>query len=270
MFRFITKIVNKLRPIHRLYVTYDSGGKYRPTIILLHGVAATSKTWDVLIKELDLNIYRVIAIDLLGFGKSPKPKNCDYSTNDHVRYIRKTIKKLNILKPYILVGHSMGSIISARYCRMYSWEVEQVFLLSPPIYFKDMSSHGVLSRKKTDLYMNAYQFMMDNKDFTITHSKRLRSIFRIEDGIDVREDTWDSFRLSLDNTIINQTAYDDIKNAELPVHVYYGSMDEFLVQESVNKLSVFDHVDITKLSAVNHAVGTKFAREVARRIEKTY
>lgn len=270
MFRFVKKIFYRLKPIHRLHIAFDSGGADKPTIILLHGIAATSKTWDTLIKELDLETYRVITMDLLGFGKSPKPTNCEYSTKDHVRYVRKTIKKLNILKPYVIIGHSMGSIVTTRYCRMYPWDIDQAFLLSPPIYFKDTSGHRILAQKKTDLYMNAYQFMIDNKDFTITHSRRLRNLLRVDDGIDVAEETWDSFRLSLNNTIIDQDMFSDIKNAEMPIHIYYGSMDEFLVQESVNKLSEFDHVDITKLSVVNHSIGTKFAREVARRIEKTF
>ena len=266
MFKLFENLLNNLKPIRPLHIAFDSGGKHKPTILLLHGIAATSSTWDFLIKDLDTKKYRVVALDLLGFGLSPKPINCKYTVEDHVNYIHRTLRKLNISAPYKIVGHSMGSIISARYCSRYHKGIKEAILLSLPLYLKDSTLHTNISRTQTDFYLNAYQLLSQKKDFTISNSRILRKILRVNDGIEVNEENWNSFRLSLINTIVNQNTYNDIKSLEIPVHIIYGNMDEFLVQDSVNKLSVFNHVKVTKLLAINHAVGLRFAKEVAKLI----
>jgi pimeloyl-ACP methyl ester carboxylesterase len=262
------KFLNIFTPTRSLYVAFDSGGRRKPTVVLLHGIAATSKTWDLLIKELDTDAYRVIALDLLGFGKSPKPVACGYNVDDHVASVHKTLKKLRVRKPYKIVGHSMGAIISARYCRQYPKEIKEVYLLSLPLYLKDSELHTNISRTRTDFYLKAYEFLSQNKDFTIKNSQIIRKLLRIDDGIEVTEENWNSFRLSLKNTIIKQDAYNDIKNTKLPVRIIYGTLDEFLVQKIVDKLATFKNVKITKLQTINHMVGSRFAKEVARQITK--
>lgn len=265
MFKFLKHLIKRLKRAPALYVAFDSGGKNKPTIVLLHGIAATSKTWKPLLEELDTEVNRVIVLDLLGFGKSIKPANCNYTVDDHVSYIRKTLKKLKIKKPYKLVGHSMGAIIAARYGSLFSRDIEKLYLLSLPVYH-DLSSATIIARKAKDFYLRAYEFILQNKDFTIKNSQLIRSLLRIEDGIDITESNWDSFKLSLKNTIIRQDTYNDIQNTKFPVCVMYGSFDEFLVQEIVDNLSSFENVDVIRLSAVSHLMSARFAREVAKNI----
>jgi pimeloyl-ACP methyl ester carboxylesterase len=264
MFKYFRKILNYLRPIQPLNVAYDRGGKRRPVIILLHGVAATSRTWDPLINILDMKKFRVIAIDLLGFGESPKPIDCEYAVEDHIRYLRKTIKKLKIRKPYRIVGHSMGSIIAARYCRYYPDGIKEVYLLSLPLYFKNIELHNALSIRHTNLYLGLYESLANKKNFTINVSKYLRKMLKIGDGIDVNEANWNSFRLSLKNTIINQDTYDDISNLSIPVNVIYGDLDQFIVKSNISKLSIFENVKITKISLVDHSISPRYAQKLAR------
>lgn len=263
MSEFIKLFLNKLKPIKLLHVAFDSGGKRKPTIILLHGIAATSNTWNPLIKELDLKKYRVVSIDLLGFGQSPKPFDCKYTIEDHIKYIRKTIKKLKITKPYKIVGHSMGSIIAARYGRMYFEEIDKLYLLSLPLYFKDDELHTKISRKHTDLFLKIYDFISQKKKFTISSSQNLRKFLRINDGIEVNDETWDSFRLSLKNTIIKQNTYDDINNIIVPIEIIYGALDQFMVQENISKLAIFSNINVTRLNFVDHSIGARFAKKVS-------
>ncbi len=267
MLNQIKKLINIFKPTPILHIAFDSSGNSKVTIVLLHGVAATSNSWEPFIKQVDVNKYRVVAIDLLGFGRSPKPENIMYDIRDHLKSIHKTINRLNLKKPYILVGHSMGSIISARYCNDYQSEVAKAYLLSLPVYINDIKGQTIVARKQTDVYFKAYDFLMHNKKFTIMHSQNIRKLLRVSDGIDVNEENWNSFRLSLKNTIINQDSYNDVINSIVPIHIYYGALDEFLVQENVNKLAEYSHVNVTRISAVNHAVGMRFAKKVIEQIE---
>jgi len=268
MIGFLKTFFTKFHPIETLHIAFDSGGKNKPTIILLHGIAATSSTWNNLLKELNVVNNRVIAIDLLGFGKSPKPEGCNYGVDDHIKYLQKTIKKLKIKGEFKIVGHSMGSIIASRYCLYYPWHIKEVFLLSPPIYIDKGELKNIIERGRTDFFMNIYKFLSEQKDFTINVSNRLRKLLNIQSGMEVDESTWGSFRLSLINTIVKQNTYNDIKNLIMPVRIIYGALDEFLIQESIDSLNGQNQITVTKLAAVDHVIGDKFAKEAAVQISK--
>lgn len=265
MFNIFKNFLKNLIPIKSLHIAYDSGERDLPVVVMIHGIAATSKTWDPLVKELQ-GKYRLICLDILGFGKSPKPVVCEYGVDDHVQYIQKTLNKMRLKKPFIIIGHSMGSIIAVRYAIKNPKTVKKLFLMSPPIYHLDGKGQTIFARKQTDAYMNAYDFLTKNKEFTIKHSGRLRKFFNVNDGIEVTNENWNAFRLSLQNTIINQNIFEDIKNTKIPISIIYGALDEFLISESVNLLSDFKNVTITKITTVDHAVSGRFAREVAKQI----
>lgn len=261
IFRYLKNI---FIPKPSLYVAFDSGGKNKQTIVLLHGIAATSKTWDMLINALGTNNYRIIALDLLGFGQSPKPLGYKYDVEDHIASVHKTLKKLKISKPFTIVGHSMGGIIASHYCTVYPNEIRNMYLLSLPIYLNDDISQTIIARTRTDLYLEAYKLLAEKKDFTITNSQLIRKILLIKDGIDVNEDNWNGFRLSLINTIVKQNTFYEIMDTKIPVCIVYGSLDEFLIQESINKLAALNKVNITKLDGVDHTIGKRFANELVK------
>jgi pimeloyl-ACP methyl ester carboxylesterase len=268
MFRFIRHLVNVFKPQQVLHVAFDSGGRRKPTIVLLHGIAATSNTWKPLIKHLDSDSNRIVAIDLLGFGESPKPTNCKYDVNDHAEYVRRTIKRLRIKRPFKIVGHSMGAIIAAHYSYLYPDDINEVYLLSLPLYNVD-ETLSIIARKRTGFYMKAYEFIMQNKDFTIKNSQFLRKLLKIDDGIDVTEETWNSFKLSLKNTIIAQDSYGEISNTKIPTHIIFGKLDEVIVPDNIKTLTAFKHVTITKLGGINHLLSEKYADVVAKHIYGT-
>ena len=54
----------------KLHVALDHGVGH--TVVLVHGIASSSVTFDNVVPLLGHH-HRVIAIDLLGFGKSPRP-----------------------------------------------------------------------------------------------------------------------------------------------------------------------------------------------------
>lgn len=266
MFKSVKIFLDNIFLPRTLHVATDIGSKSKPVIILLHGIAATSGTWDLFIKEIDITKYRVIALDLLGFGQSPKPMGCNYTVEDHVDYVRRTIKKLKIKHRYMVIGHSMGSIIAARYCRLYYKEVKSAYLLSLPLYINKPGSLKRLVDRQIDVYFAAYRFLLENKDFTINNSQNLRKLLRVYDGMDVTEDNWEGFRLSLKNTIIKQDVIGDIQYTKVPINIFYGDMDELLPQKSVDELSLIKKVKVTKLQMVGHLVGARFAKLVAQAI----
>ena len=91
----------------------DWGKSDDPPILMLHGLAQTCRTWDLVALALSDN-YRSITIDQRGHGDSSWSTNQDYSHNTLLDDTIKIIDKLNLDK-FILVGFSMGGKIALNY-----------------------------------------------------------------------------------------------------------------------------------------------------------
>ena len=113
-------------------------------LVLVHGYLSDSTYWRTIVPELSKH-YQVIAIDLLGFGKSPKPASADYSLDEHVTALAETIKQVTN-KPIILVGHSMGSLVSARFAAQYPDAVARLLLCNMPLFPDAVQAREVIKR----------------------------------------------------------------------------------------------------------------------------
>lgn len=79
-------------------------------LLLVHGFGASVYSWRFLVDEL-AKTHRVIAIDLKGFGDSPKPLDDAYTLRDQVALVTAFIRERD-LRNLTLVGHSYGGGVS--------------------------------------------------------------------------------------------------------------------------------------------------------------
>lgn len=91
---------------------YVDEGQGEVTYLLLHGQPTSVYLWRNIILHLRRK-GRVVAPDLIGFGKSDKP-SIDYSFQDHRTYIQAFVDQLQ-LKNVVLVVHDWGSGIGFDY-----------------------------------------------------------------------------------------------------------------------------------------------------------
>jgi len=92
----------------------DEGRKGSFPVLLLHGVPAWSYIYRKMIPVLSDAGFRVIAPDLVGFGKSDKPDNRSWhSLQNHIDYIDGLIQYLDI-SDIVLFGQDWGSMIGLR------------------------------------------------------------------------------------------------------------------------------------------------------------
>ncbi len=87
-------------------LAYRDQGTGKP-ILLLHGFGASSYTWRHVEPALLTSGYRVLTLDLKGFGLSDKPFDEDYSIFDQAALVSQFIDYLG-LKKLSVVGHSLG------------------------------------------------------------------------------------------------------------------------------------------------------------------
>ena len=92
----------------------DEGNQNAPTILLLHGEPSWSYLYRKMIPILSDNNFRVIAPDLIGFGKSDKPaEQSDYTYQKHIKWMTTFIENLD-LNNIILFCQDWGGLIGLR------------------------------------------------------------------------------------------------------------------------------------------------------------
>jgi len=101
--------------------------KNTQTIILIHGFRGTHHGLELIAKHI--HGLDVIIPDLPGFAEGDTLKR--YDLESYVEWLAKFIKKQNLQKPPILLGHSFGSIVSAAYAAKYHDTIEKLILVNP-------------------------------------------------------------------------------------------------------------------------------------------
>src|SRR4029453_5611797 len=87
----------------------EDGPREKPTIVFLHGFAASMHWWTPLAERLK-NDFHLIRIDLLGHGGSEKPGS-GYSMEHQARQVALALSTLGV-QHAIIAGHSMGGIVA--------------------------------------------------------------------------------------------------------------------------------------------------------------
>jgi pimeloyl-ACP methyl ester carboxylesterase len=112
------------------------------TVALLSGTHFCAGTWAASIGALSRAGFRVVAVDQLGFCKSSKPINYQYSFEQLATNTRRLLDHL-LAGRLVLVGHGMGAMLAVRYALMFPNDVTELILVDP-IGLADWRARGVL------------------------------------------------------------------------------------------------------------------------------
>ena len=91
-----------------------------------------------------------------------------------------TIRSLRLQAPFVLVGHSLGSLLSARFAAQYPEQVSRLVLVSPPVYIAPAEISDPRVRAQVDVYLRVYEFVRQNKNFTILRAGRIARFFALD------------------------------------------------------------------------------------------
>ena len=107
----------------------DTGPKDAPVLLLLHGFGSSLQTWDDWSAQLESD-YRVIRLDLPGFGLTGGSPISDYSEENDVAFLTHFTDKLEI-HHLSVIGHSMGGKMAWSFAASNPERTKALVLMAP-------------------------------------------------------------------------------------------------------------------------------------------
>jgi pimeloyl-ACP methyl ester carboxylesterase len=112
------------------YMDISPGRTPKGNIVLLHGKNFCGATWNATIEVLLNNGYRVIVPDQIGFCKSTKPKEYQFTLEALATNTNGLLRDIGITNATIM-GHSMGGMLAGRYALMFPTETYRLVMVDP-------------------------------------------------------------------------------------------------------------------------------------------
>ena len=105
------------------------GPAHAPVLLLLHGFGSSLQTWDAWGQGL-ANEYRMVRLDIAGFGLTGPAEPGDYSDEADVQRLLAVVDQLG-LPSMTVVGHSMGGRLAWHFAAAHPQRVDKLVLIAP-------------------------------------------------------------------------------------------------------------------------------------------
>lgn len=120
-----TSFASKLTTIENRVISYTDVGEGRP-IVLIHAFPTDQRLWEPQRKGLKHN-FRVITVDLWGFGESEQTDGQLITMTEYADEVRQLLDQLHLEKA-IIGGESMGGYIALAFLEYYPEKVNGLIL----------------------------------------------------------------------------------------------------------------------------------------------
>lgn len=226
-------------------------------VVLLHGYMSNRSYWNTAAAFLRQD-YRVIRIDLLGFGQSPKPARADYSLGDHVRAVEHTLDTVLGSEHFTLVGHSMGGVIASAYAAHRPDSIKKLILFNMPVF--SSASQARLELAGTSLAYRALLYSwLGNVAwpvFRVIVAFKMVHLLVKETYRPVSQsmctNTASSRKKSLRNVIESANGIEILGAITVPTWLIMGDRDRSIYRKNLSKAKLSDAVKVSWLDAGHH------------------
>ena len=255
------------------------GMEHAETIVFLPGFTGSHEMWNADFRALSTR-YRLILLDILGFGHSPKP-DMAYTVADHVDAIQHTLQSLNAQTAH-MVGHSMGCILALAYTRAYPERIGKLVLLALPCYrdehearerIKQSSLFNRLLAMDTALAQVACAVMCHLRPLFMAIAPKLVHDVPAVVARDALRHTWASYSRTMQHVIFSAPAQKWLTEIPNPMFIIQGKADRIAPLENVQQ--AIDHlpnITLVTLEAGHRLVWTHsaaVARDIAGFLRKS-
>lgn len=235
----------------------------RATVVFIHGLGNSAESWRGVAAQLPKDV-RVIAIDMLGFGKSPKPKWVTYNITVQAKAVAHTLLGLGLLQRPIVVGHSMGSLVAIELARRHPLVLKQLVLCSPPLYKVNSSDWSGREKLLKDFYKLVTKHPAELEKIAPV-AKQLGIVSKV---FNVTGEYGAVYVAALESSIINQSSLDDVRRLSLPIRILYGAFDPVVIGTNVQKIDNEKPNITTKVLPVGHEMLGTYIYFIAHELKK--
>lgn len=261
---FDTVIHRWLRVPYTLNVTeYRSPKKPRETIVFIHGLGNSAESWRSVAGKLPEDV-RIIAVDMLGFGESPRPKWVRYDIAVQAKAIAHTLLRIKLLQRPIVVGHSMGSLAAIELARRFPLVLNRLVLCSPPLY---KSTADEWAGRETVL-KEFYKLVTKHPDELEKIAPLAKKLGITTDVFDIKGEKAEVFVAALESSIINQSSLDDVRKLRLPITILYGALDPVVIGSYLKQLAGAKENVVVKQLPVGHEIAGIYGNYIVTELNK--
>ncbi len=117
-----------------LFVDYNAPKGDKPIVVLLNGLTYSTRQWDAMTFFLKKTGLGILRYDMSGMGQTELRygvRSSPYFYTEQVLELNQLLKKLNVAKPYNLVGLSYGGGIALAYAQQYPANINKIVAMAP-------------------------------------------------------------------------------------------------------------------------------------------
>ena len=248
---------------------FQSPKKPRATYIFIHGIGNTLHSWDDVVARMPRDV-RIIGIDLLGFGESPKPDWVVYNAKTQARSVALTLLGLGLVQQPIIVGHSLGALIAVEIAKRYPLIPKKLVLCSPPFYQPEAIEKGMLSFSADDTLRSLYRVARRHPEQLERMSPLAVKLGLANKALSITNDNVASYVAALEASIINQTSLEDVARLKLPIKLFVGVFDPVVIRKHLVLLAKNNaNITLTTINAGHEVIGGYSKRLAAYLSEST-
>jgi len=237
----------------------------KKTYVFIHGLGDTSDQWASLVKKLPPDV-NYIAMDLVGFGKSPKPAWAQYNAKMQARSVLRTCIAMGILGPVTVIGHSMGSLVAVEFAKRYRLSVRELVLCSPPIY--DTAHGRRIKALQQNVLHKIYAESAKNPTFLLNAYAFGKKIHAVNQSLEVTSETLPAFLASLKASIMNQDTMRLIEKIKVPITIIDGQFDVLTINKVLQDITS-RHANMTLITIPTmHVINWVYERKILEVLTK--
>lgn len=117
-----------------LFIDYNAPQGNKPTVVILNGLTYSTRQWNAMTFFLKKSGLGILRYDMSGMGETLLRygvRSSPYFYTEQVLELNQLLKKLNIPKPYNLVGLSYGGGIALAYAQQYPANINKIVAMAP-------------------------------------------------------------------------------------------------------------------------------------------
>ena len=224
----------------------------RAVVVFLHGIASSREIWRTASGLIDGNVNIYAKPDWRGVQSLEVQARALGRTMIHFKKMK---------KPVFLVGHSMGSLISAEFAQKYPQLADKIFLISPPICSKEDEESGIQEK----ILQKGYEAIIKNPEKSLDFINGVIQTGAVKVEKIENQEQFRPIRRALEEAIIQQNTFETLSKIQTPTQIFYGAFDPVVIGRNIRKLGRINPQISTSRVLASHDP----TAEIIKRISKT-